>query len=63
MAKKIRALLAKTTDAGCTEQEALSAAALTAKLKADYDIDLTAAEVQEEAFDPGIHAIEQRQFI
>ena len=65
VAKKIRALLAKTTDAGCTEQEALNAAALAAKLQADYDIDLTAAEVQEEGFDTVEieWQSEQRQFI
>jgi hypothetical protein len=48
IAAKIRALQAKTTAAGCTEQEALAAAGLAAKLMADYDIDLTEAEAKAE---------------
>lgn len=36
--RKIRALLAKTTDAGCTEEEALSAASLARRLMDDYNI-------------------------
>jgi len=36
--RKIRALLSKTTLAGCTEQEALSAAAIARRLMDDYNI-------------------------
>lgn len=36
---KIRALLAKTTEAGCTEAEALSAAALASDLMDRYNVE------------------------
>lgn len=42
--RKIRALLAKTTAAGCTEDEALAAAALARRLMDDYDIASTDLE-------------------
>jgi hypothetical protein len=36
--RKLRALLAKTTEAGCTEEEALSAASLARRLMDDYNV-------------------------
>lgn len=38
IASKIRALLSKTVSAGCTEDEALAAASLAAKLMAEHDL-------------------------
>lgn len=35
---KVRALLSKTTENGCTEQEAMAAAALAGKLMAEHDL-------------------------
>ena len=51
LAKKIKALLAKTTEAGCTEDEALAAALAAAKLQAEYNINLTDVELLEEGFE------------
>jgi hypothetical protein len=50
IAKKIQALLAKTKESGCTEDEALSAAMLAAKLQAEYNINHTEAELLQEGF-------------
>ncbi|WP_309628770.1 DUF2786 domain-containing protein [Brevundimonas sp.] len=47
---RIRALRAKTVAAGCTEEEALSAAALAAKLLRDYNLTLEEAELRETPF-------------
>ena len=38
IAAKVRALLAKTTERGCTEAEALTAAQMAADLMRDYDL-------------------------
>ncbi len=51
LAKKIKALLLKTTEAGCTEEEALAAALAAAQLQAEYQINLTEAEFLAEGFD------------
>lgn len=51
IAAKIRGLRAKTTAAGCTEAEALSAAALLAKLLAQYNMTLDEAELRASPFD------------
>jgi hypothetical protein len=50
LAKKISALLAKTVASGCTEAEALNAAMLAAQLQAEYQINLTEAELLAEGF-------------
>jgi len=50
LAKKISGLLAKTVASGCTEAEALNAAMLAAKLQAEYQINLTEAELLVEGF-------------
>jgi len=44
---RIRALLAKTTENGCTEEEALSAAAKVAELLDRHDVSLTDIEIRE----------------
>ncbi len=46
---RIQALRAKTTDNGCTEAEALSAAAKVAELLDRYDLSLTDVEIREAA--------------
>ncbi|MEI8395800.1 MAG: DUF2786 domain-containing protein [Rhodospirillaceae bacterium] len=46
---KIQALRAKSVENGCTEQEALSAAAKVAELLDQYDLSLTDVEFREEA--------------
>ena len=51
IARKIKALLAKTTQAGCSEEEAMNAALLAAKLQAEYNITLTEAEIVQEGFE------------
>lgn len=43
--RKIRALQSKTTDNGCTEGEAMAAAAKIAALMAEYDLTLTDVEL------------------
>ncbi|HZV20453.1 MAG TPA: DUF2786 domain-containing protein [Hyphomicrobiales bacterium] len=50
IAAKIRALLAKTRENGCTEQEALEAAAKAAELMQEYQISLSDAELLEDGF-------------
>ena len=50
---KIKALLAKTTDAGATPEEALLAAEKAAELIERYNLSLTSLELQAE----GAHAI------
>lgn len=45
---KVRALLAKTVDAGCTESEAMAAAAKAGELMALYQITATETEVKAE---------------
>ena len=46
---RIQALRAKTVENGCTEEEALSAAAKVAELLDQYDLSLTDIELREEA--------------
>lgn len=48
VARRIRALLAKTVENGCTEGEAMAAAELARTLMDKYQIDLTEAELQAE---------------
>jgi hypothetical protein len=50
IAKKIKALLAKTVQSGCTESEAMAATELAQRLITEYQIDLTEAELIEEGF-------------
>jgi hypothetical protein len=50
VAARIRALLAKTVDKGCTEQEAMAAAAKAKELMDKYQLDLSEAELEEEGF-------------
>ncbi len=45
---RIQALRVKTVDNGCTEDEALSAAAKVAELLDRYDLSLTDVEIREE---------------
>jgi Protein of unknown function (DUF2786) len=50
IAKKIKALMAKTVQAGCTESEALAAADMAQRLIREYQINLSEAELIEEGF-------------
>lgn len=50
LAAKIRALLAKTVDNGCTEAEAMAAAAKAKQLMDEYQIDLDEAGLEAEGF-------------
>lgn len=50
LAAKIRALLAKTVDNGCTEAEAMSAASKAKQLMDEYQIDLDEAGLEAEGF-------------
>jgi Protein of unknown function (DUF2786) len=50
IAAKVRALLAKTVDKGCTEQEAVAAAAKAKELMDRYQVDLSEAELEEDGF-------------
>ena len=47
---KIKSLLTKTTENGCTEAEALSAAEMVGKLMNDYDLTMNDLEFQSEDF-------------
>ena len=49
MLDKVRAILAKTMDNGCTEDEAMTALAKARELMATYDIDETELNVKQEA--------------
>ena len=51
VAARIRALLSKTVENGCTEAEALSAAALAADMLARHEMDLDEAELRATPFD------------
>ncbi len=48
IASKIKALLAKTTDAGCTEDEAMTAAIIAKSLMDKYQINMSEAELEQE---------------
>src|SRR5262249_9194530 len=48
---RIKALFAKTTEAGCTEAEALTAVAKARELIEKHQIDLGAEELKKEGFD------------
>ena len=50
VAARIRALLAKTVENGCTEQEALAAAALAAEWLARHEMDLDEVEMRADPF-------------
>jgi hypothetical protein len=50
IALKIRALLAKTVDKGCTEAEAMMAATKAKELMDKYQIDMSEADIEEEGF-------------
>jgi Protein of unknown function (DUF2786) len=50
IAKKIKALMAKTVQAGCTESEAMAAADMAQRLINEYQINLSEAELIEEGF-------------
>lgn len=51
IAARIRALRSKTVANGCTEEEAMSAAELLAKLLAQYNMTLDEAELRESPFE------------
>lgn len=50
IAAKIRALLAKTVENGCTEEEAVSAAAVAARLLAAHDLTMDEVELRASPF-------------
>lgn len=49
MIRRIAALMAKTTGAGCTEAEALAAAEMASKMMADHDLSLTDIKLKDSA--------------
>ncbi len=51
VALKIKALLAKTTEAGCTEEEAMAAAHKAHELLAKYQLNLSELDLREEGTD------------
>ena len=50
IATRIQALLNKTVDNGCSEEEAMSAAELVGKLMREYDLSMTEIEFKDENF-------------
>jgi hypothetical protein len=63
IAARIRALLSKTVDKGCTEQEALAAAAKAKELMDRYQVDLSETELEDEGFAKGTaESAENRRF-
>jgi Protein of unknown function (DUF2786) len=61
IAAKVRALLAKTVDKGCTEQEALAAAAKAKELMDRYQVDLTETELEGDGFVKGATEFPERR--
>jgi len=64
--KKIRALLAKTVENGCTEEEALKAAEKAAELMAKYDLEMDEISVEEAGIDERVFPLDpalERHFI
>lgn len=55
IAAKIRALLAKTVENGCTEQEAVAAAAVAARLLAEHDLTVDEVELRSNPFAQARH--------
>jgi hypothetical protein len=53
IARRVRALLAKTTEAGCTEAEAMAAAEMAKALMDKYSISQTEAEIEAEGTKQG----------
>lgn len=63
IAARIKALLAKTVDKGCTEEEAMAAAAKAKQLMDKYQIDLSEADLEAEGFVKGVaERAERRRF-
>lgn len=58
---RIRALAAKTVDNGCTEAEAMSAAAMMGKLMDKYGIASSETEIRDEKCLTGIHGGERKK--
>lgn len=50
IANRIKELMKKTTDNGCSEAEALSAAEMVGKLMSEYDLSMTEIEFKNEEF-------------
>jgi hypothetical protein len=61
IAAKIRALLAKTVDAGCTEQEAVAAAAKAKELMDRYQVDLSETELEDDGLAKGTTEFPERR--
>jgi len=59
--KRIQALLAKTTDNGCTEEEAFAAAAKAGELMDKYGIESSETEMRAETCTMGIHGAERNK--
>lgn len=58
---RIQALRAKTTENGCTEEEALAAAAKVADLLDQYDLSLTDVEMRQEQCERGVIETNRKQ--
>src|ERR1035437_9034841 len=50
IANKIQALLKKTVENGCSEEEALSAAEMVGRMMNEYDLSMTEIEFKDENF-------------
>jgi len=60
IANRIQALLNKTVDNGCSEEEAMAAAEMVGKLMKEYDLSMTEIEFKDENFITHIIATESR---
>lgn len=60
IARKVKALLAKTQESGCTESEALEAAAKAQQLMETYQLDMSEIELQEEGVTQGTQKADPR---
>lgn len=61
IAAKIRALLAKTVDAGCTESEALAAADMVGRLLDQYGLEMSEIEVRAERAESRSYTFQTRK--
>lgn len=61
--RRIKALLAKTTENGCSEEEAMSAALKAREMMDRYQIDLGAAEMEADGFLLNEYSVQNPNFI
>jgi hypothetical protein len=58
IAAKIRALLSKTTDNGCTESEAVAAANKVASMLAEHELTLDEVKIREDRIEERVHPVD-----